>query len=328
MRNAVSIVLALLVVASAEARAEEEWRSFEGESVVVESPPRYAHLAAILAREFPERVVEVKERLGIAPPEPVRVTIGIDARHLGARLGVGLRSWVAGVALKRRAWIGINARVLRPPTSMPASVILRHELTHLALGRRLGREDAIPLWLEEGICQWVGGTTYLGARSDLLPRLSFDDLLSWSDLTERFPADRPTATLAYLQSFAFVDYLSMKRGGAFLLELVDRVAAGAPVHRAIFALTGRAQVDLEKAWMEYERRRAHRVLYWLQAFGPLTLAAALLVLAWRRRTRVARFLLEEMESQDVRAEPEGLASGPSFSEFAPYDPFREPRSRP
>jgi len=325
MRVAGVIVSALLVLAAGEAPAGEEWREFEGESVVIESPPRYAHLAEILAREFPDRVVEVKKRLGIAPPAPVRVTIGIDARHLGSRLGTGLRPWVAGVALKGRARIGINAKVLRPPTSMPASVILRHELTHLALGRRLGPERSIPLWLEEGICQWVGGTTYLGVRSELLPRLSFDDLLAWADLAERFPADRPTAKLAYLQSFAFVDFLSTKYGDAFQLALVDRVAGGTPVHRALFELTGKAQVELEKEWMAYERMRAHRVLYWVQAFGPLTLAAALVVLAWRRRTRVARFLLQEMEEEDGRTEADRLASGASFSGFAPYDPDREPR---
>jgi hypothetical protein len=328
MRVAAVIVTALFVFFPGEAPAGEEWREFAGDSVVVESPPRYAHLAAILAREFPERVVEVKTHLGIAPPAPVRVTIGIDARHLGSRLGVGLRPWVAGVALKGQARIGINAKVLRPPTSMPASVILRHELSHLALGRRLGPERSIPLWLEEGICQWVGGTSYLGVRAELLPRLNFDALLAWSGLAERFPADRLTAKLAYLQSFAFVDYLMTKHGDAFLLALVDRVADGTPVHRALFELTGKAQVELEKEWMAYERTRAHRVLYWVQAFGPLTLAAALVVLAWRRRTRVARFLLEEMEKEDGRTEAERPASGASFSGFAPYDPDREPRPEP
>jgi peptidase MA superfamily protein len=276
----------------------QEWRTFQGQGVVVEAPPRYAGLAAGLALRFPDRVAEVKSRLGLAPPPMVRLTVGVDARQLSERLGVDLRPWVAGVALKGRAHIGLNASSLRPPSSLPARVILRHELTHLALGERVGPDRRIPLWLEEGICQWVGGTAYLGVRTDLLAYLNFDDLLSWSDIEERFPGDRRNAQLAYLQSFAFVDYLAYTRGRAFLLQLVDAAAQGVPVHQAALSLTGQAQVDLEKAWMHHERQRSRRLLYLLQALSPLAVAAVLVILAWRRRARVAHFLLQEMEAEE------------------------------
>ncbi|MBN2490431.1 MAG: hypothetical protein JXQ29_06240 [Planctomycetes bacterium] len=300
MRRAVRLCGSALLglLAGAAARAEE-WQELSGPGVIVEAAPRYAGFAESLVRSFPARAAEVRAALGAGPPALVKVTVARDAAELSRRLSVPLRPWVAGVALKGKAHVGLNAASLRPPTGLPAAVILRHELSHLVLGERLGPERTIPLWLEEGVCQWVGGSAYLGQRSDLVSRLSFGALIPWGALVRSFPDDAQQAALAYVQSYAFVDYLATARGGRFVLELVDAAACGTPVPRAVFELTGEAQVDLESAWMRYERERERRLLYFLQAVSPLVVGAVLVVLAWRRRARVARFLLERMEEEEA-----------------------------
>jgi len=264
----------------------------------VEARPRHARFARSLARDFTRRAQEVKGQLGLAPPLEVHVTVGQDAKELSSRLEARLRPWTAGVTIKAKRRIGLNAESMRPPTSMPAAVILRHELTHLAIGEYLGPKKRIPLWLEEGICQWVGGTAYLGLRADLMARLNFDDLLLWADISERFPGDRNTATLAYLQSFSFVSYLARKGGRRFLLDLVDMTAEGVPVHQAILSLTGKAQVDLEKEWIEFEKGRSLGLLGWIRAISPLVACALLAVLAFLCRRRAARVLLSKMEEEE------------------------------
>lgn len=278
--------------------AAQEWQRFSGTGVVVEARQRYARFARNLARDFGKRVQDVKDQLGLTPPPEVLVTVGHDADDLSRRLKARLRPWTAGVSIKPKRRIGLNAGSMRPPTAMPAAVILRHELTHLAIGERLGPEKRIPLWLEEGICQWVAGTAYLGLRTDLMSRLNFDDLLLWSDISERFPEDRNTATLAYLQSFSFVSYLARTKGNRFLLDLIDNTAKGVPVHQAILSLTGKAQVDLEKEWIELEKRRSLGLLNLIHAVTPLVACAFLVILVFLNRRRAARALLSKMEEDE------------------------------
>ncbi len=302
----------------------QEWQRFSGAGVVVEARQRYARFARNLARDFHKRVQDVKDQLSLAPPPEVNVTVGHDAKDLSQRLKVRLRPWTAGVSIKPKRRIGLNADSMRPPTAMPAAVILRHELTHQAIGEHLGPKKRIPLWLEEGICQWVAGTAYLGVRADLMARLNFDDLLTWSDISERFPEDRNTATFAYLQSFSFVSYLARIRGSRFLLDLVDITAEGVPVDQAILSLTGKAQVDLEKEWIEFEKGRSLGLLNVIHTVGPLVACAFLVILAFLCRRRAARVLLSKMEEDEgmeaargdsLRSPPEAPAARNRTGEY-------------
>jgi len=279
--------------------SSQEWQEIRGPGVVVETRARYVKLAMNLVRDFGKRVEEVQKHLGISPPAMITIIIGHDARDLSSRLDIHLRPWVAGVAVKSRHRIGLNAESMRPPLSMPAAVVLRHELTHLAIGEHQGPEQRSPLWLEEGVCQWVGGTAYLGIKADFLSRLNFDDLIPWKELSEHFPADRRSATLAYLQSFSFVEFLAWKKGSRFLLDLLDTTAGGVSVHEAFLRLTGKAQVDLEKEWVEYEKRRSIRMLYLIQVVSPLSIGAILVILAFRRRKRLSRALMKRMEEEEA-----------------------------
>lgn len=318
MRFAGSILLLLVCVGAARA---DTWRRFEGDGVVVEAPSRYARFARGVVRDHARRAAEVESRLGVKPPESVFVTIAPDAASLAARLGVALPPWTAGVALKHRGRIGLNAAALGPPLSLPPAVVVRHELTHLAIGRRTGPEARVPLWLEEGICQWVGGDAYLGLRRDLMDNLDFERLLDWEVIRDRFPADRLRAGLAYQQSFAFVRYLAERFGAPLLLQLVDASASGTPVYRVLLAATGKPQIELQAAWMQAERKRSNRMLYLLQGAAPLALGAVLLGMAWRRRARLARDLLRRME-EDEDAATAAVSADPSASH--PLNPFRDP----
>jgi len=318
-----SVFLSFSISLGAGAARADSWQRFEGDGVVVEALPRYARFARGVVRDHARRVAEVEARLGVKPPANIFVTIAPDAASLSARLGVALPPWTAGVALKHRGRIGLNAAALGPPLALPPAVVVRHELTHLAIGRRIGPEASVPRWLEEGICQWVGGDAYLGLRRDLMDNLDFERLIDWAAIHDRFPADRLRAGLAYQQSFAFVRYLADRFGAPLLLELVDAAAVGTPVYRTLLASTGKPLVDLQVAWMKAERERSNRMLRLLQGATPLALGAVLLGMAWRRRMRLARDLLRRMEEDEDAATTEASVD-PRASH--PLNPFRDIRA--
>jgi hypothetical protein len=315
--------LILFVVLAATRAGADTWPRFEGPGITVEAPPRFAHFARGLVRDHARRMAEVEARLGLAPPARVVITVAPDVASLAVRLGVELPPWAAGVALKGRGRIGLNAAALGPPLSLPPPVVVRHELTHLAIGGHVGPDARVPRWLEEGICQWVGGDAYLGLRRDLMDNLDFDRLIDWSALGNRFPSDRLRAGLAYQQSFAFVRYLADRFGAPLLLRLVDAAAAGTPVHRALLEETGQPQIELQQAWMQFERDRTNRMLYLLQGATPLAFGALLLAMAWRRRARLARDLLRRME-EDERGPGLEDAADPDASH--PLNPYRDHRA--
>lgn len=301
--RAARIGAALVACATLLAAQGDEWVRLEASHGTIEVRASQRGFAERLVTQWGRAHARVLETIAVAPPVPSRVVIGRDAADVSTRLETPLPSWIAGVALKGRATVGLNAASFAKRGSTPTSV-LRHELCHLAIGLRTG-ERSIPRWLEEGICQVVGGRPYLAGTLANAPPLELDSLTPWSRITAGFPRAERDAARAYEQSFSFVSHLERVGGFELLRALVDATAEGRSVSEAFVSVTGRAMVDHEREWLDHERRRRRGWLAVAEIATPLAIAAVLVLFAFRRRRRRDRVLQDAME-REMAAEDAAL----------------------
>jgi hypothetical protein len=130
---------------------------------------------------------------------------------------------------------------------------LKHELCHLLLHSKISHKN-LPLWLDEGIAQWVSG----GLSEISIPRRA--SVLDEAVLTERlipldalsrgFSHDGKTMLLAYEQSNSIVQYIISQYGVESLLEILHRLANGSSIEKAFEDTISLSLSGLEKAWRE------------------------------------------------------------------------------
>lgn len=125
--------------------------------------------------------------------------------------------------------VGLRFAVL--PSSIEAGQpflgrIVRHELTHVALG---SRDDASPLWLSEGLAEYVGARA-LPDDQRRIAAVAVERARSVG--ASRMPAtatfNGPEQDWHYALSWMACDYIAERFGEARLWDLVDGFALGGP----------------------------------------------------------------------------------------------------
>ncbi len=115
---------------------------------------------------------------------------------------------------------------VRPTVSNEFSVIIRHELVHLALYQHTGC-NGFPMWLNEGIACYFGG--WGGMQSGKIPAQP----RSLNELDAAFMKGTLDAQeQAYAQAHAMVTVLAYKLGTPALLQFVDKIVDGIPIATA------------------------------------------------------------------------------------------------
>lgn len=144
--------------------------------------------------------------------------------------GAGIPDWAAGVCQGSRSLIVIRAdRVDQSPLN-PMEATLRHEWVHLAWSRRAGkRARLLPLWVEEGLAEEIGGGVSVEAGAQLDFAASFGWLLDFNDIATSWPRDANEASLAYKQGQSFVRFFRKERGPDVFRALLADLADGKSV---------------------------------------------------------------------------------------------------
>jgi len=169
---------------------------------------------------------------------------------------------------------------------------MKHELCHLLLHHHI-RNDLLPKWLDEGVCQWASN----GMAEIIMDRkISFLEeavltgrLFSFSDLTGQFPGDERGLMLAYEQSQSIVNYMSQVYGNEKLLLVLNQLHDGKALPEAVRAVLGVTTADLETGWQR-SLKREHTWLTYVSVhiYEILFFVAALLTVAGFVRMIVRR----------------------------------------
>jgi MYXO-CTERM domain-containing protein len=292
---AAALALAAAVATGAPSDVVEEVIR-EAPPLVFHHPRGYEGVVEALAAGGAREVRRISAALGL--PEPSRIDVyvlprkaGVDPRSWGVPPGP---EWAAGIALSDRPVVVLRTAEDSGRPGSEVATVFSHELVHavVALGLPDRRGD-LPAWLQEGVASHLAFEWRLADGAHVLRLTLSGRYVPLARLTSSFPASGPDLELAYLESFAFVNWLVERRGPRALPVLFERLAAGQAFEPAFRAAFGGTPRELEALF----RRSFARRYRWLPIVTSSTtawLAATGLVLAgwWRRRRQRERRMAE------------------------------------
>jgi hypothetical protein len=178
--------------------------------------------------------------------------LGKPAGSHTAIAAVTHRAGAAGEAIR----IVVNPKAA-PLTSGALQSVLEHEMVHVATR---SPDSAAPLWLEEGLAEWVSIRAHSGRRSggtdELLLRVRSEGAPRTFPADRRFEAGASNLELAYAEAWLacrfIADRYSEARLGQFYVELVR----GSSVDQASRSTLQLSETELTAGWRAYLDRLA------------------------------------------------------------------------
>jgi hypothetical protein len=158
----------------------------------------------------------------------------------------------------------------------------KHELCHLLLHHYI-RDDNLPRWLDEGICQWASdglADIIMDTKRDLLPAAILSDTdFDLEKLQHRFPRDKNALILAYEQSKSVVEYLNREYGSQGILDFLRLLQQGYDFKSA-FELRFATSFDaFENQWRAHLKKNINWFTYLsMHLYEILFVSAALLTI--------------------------------------------------
>lgn len=204
--------------------------------------------------------------------------------------GGELDPWVVGLAVPHRRLIWL------PPQRSRAEfrVVALHEWAHVAWQAAVGEAESPP-WLHEGVAKYLSRDFTLADRRLLEQAAASGTLLSLEELNEGFPHDAARASLAYAESYTFVDFLLQRFGPEALGRLARPMRTGCSLEEAVEQALGVDLLAFQAEWFAHLRQTYRRQALWgslelviFAAMALLTLMAFLqgLRLRWARWERL------------------------------------------
>ncbi|NCO67510.1 MAG: hypothetical protein GW873_03025 [Nitrospirae bacterium] len=148
-----------------------------------------------------------------------------------------------------------TSRIYTRPFTLEAT--LKHELCHILLHSNI-KNDRLPRWLDEGVCQWAsGGIAELIADdgdSAITKATISDSTISIGDLI-RFPRDEKSLLLAYEESKSIVEYIVSEYGKQGILQILEYLKEGHSIDDSIQKSLSVSTSELEIKWLVYLKRK-------------------------------------------------------------------------
>ncbi|PIQ94318.1 MAG: hypothetical protein CO148_07790 [Nitrospirae bacterium CG_4_9_14_3_um_filter_41_27] len=148
-----------------------------------------------------------------------------------------------------------TSRIYTRPFTLEAT--LKHELCHILLHSNI-KNDRLPRWLDEGVCQWAsGGIAELIADdgdSAITKATISDSTISIGDLI-RFPRDEKSLLLAYEESKSIVEYIVSEYGKQGILQILGYLKEGHSIDDSIQKSLSVSTSELEIKWLVYLKRK-------------------------------------------------------------------------
>lgn len=222
----------------------------QGDGVRVRYAPGLEGAARETAEQCPGVKADLEKTFGWSLPVTPTVYLAEDREAFGRMAG---NTHVVAVAWTARNRILMDwTRVNRDPFTL--SETLKHEVCHLLLHHHI-REEHLPRWLDEGLCQWVSdGLTELTFRTSedaLQQAVLTGRVFGLAELSETFPARPEEMALAYAEGKSVVAYIIRRYGVDGLLGMLDHLKTGHDLETALdraFSLSARG---LERKWRRH-----------------------------------------------------------------------------
>jgi hypothetical protein len=220
-----------------------DWQRFQRGELVILWHDRPRSQVVEVARDVGERLVAVKELLGLENPRPMKAVILNSSREAG-------RSFppVSDTTSRRHVFGGfafgdLDLFVL---AGLDRDSVV-HEMVHLLIDEALDSPLArVPSWLNEGLAMYFESeprgrqaAVAQAAGNDRLLRLRF------MGSTPGVPAD---VRLFYAQASSVVKYVMDAHGPEMMASLLEALNKGGGIEAAVREVYGLSLEDLERAW--------------------------------------------------------------------------------
>jgi len=193
-----------------------------------------------------------------------------------------------------------TSRVYTRPFTLEAT--LKHELCHILLHSNI-KNERLPRWLDEGVCQWAsGGIAELmaddGDRALTKATIS-DGVISIGDII-RFPRDEKSLLLAYEESKSIVEYIVSEYGKQGILQILEYLKEGHSIDDSIQKSLSVSTSELEIKWLAYLKRKHTWFSYLSYNIYTIlfSLAAVITVYGFIRLMKKKRAYVDEDEEKD------------------------------
>ena len=246
--------------AEVERALEKAERDLEAESGYREGETRHfvlryhggaaPQLARDVLRALEEHFRAIESELNFTPAEPIGVILYTEQAF--------------GDITRAPGWVGaLNDGRIRAPVqglaSVPAELsrVLKHELAHSFIQQKT--RGRCPVWLQEGVAQWVEGqrsgesaSLLISAyeRRTSLPLAALEG--TWMSLPDQ------AAGYAYAWSLGVVEYVVATYGMGDVERLLDAVSAGPSTQAAVQSVLRMDYTELERETIKYLRRTYQR----------------------------------------------------------------------
>lgn len=275
------------------------------------------HLAFHVAdATYAEHVAEVvqasrqrlMDEMSLSSMHGSQIVVAWSPEHFYRLAGNGTPHWAGAVANVEQRRI-----VLKSPrwgdARDDAGATIRHEMTHLAVGR-LCRGHYLPVWLEEGLAVHLSGlplgTNPDGGQMSLSKALSTGSLPSLKDLEQLHSYSSLGADLGYQQAESAVEFFLERHGRVALAQLLTLVGRGEDFVGAFDKATGGGYYRFESEWRKWLKSR--QGLYFLVDISSWIWGGIILLagLAWWIRRRRAQRILKSWRQEEMAEEDEFL----------------------
>lgn len=250
------VILPLLLAVGLSAGADPEWHTLKGKHFII----RYTDdrdAASLLLDTAEDEYRRIANELGFTRYDDFwlwndRARITVYPDRASFRKAVDAPTWATGKASYQTRRICTFAGSSRFLTS-----VLPHEMTHLIFRDFIGFRDGVPLWLDEGVAQWMEHGRRQTALDTARGLLKHGRLLTLDSLTEtdvRKTLSNRDAAEFYAQSVSLVAYLIQEHGARRFRSFCGHLRDGKSLDDALrftYPDTIRNIGQLERAWKNY-----------------------------------------------------------------------------
>lgn len=257
----------------------DETRGFvakESEHFIVRTPPgKDEVLADIALWALEQAYTHVSEAFDFHPTYKIPVDILHDARGLASVSTLTVKEIETSGTI---ALCKYNRIMATSPKALARGYswldTLAHELIHLVISEK--SRNTVPIWLHEGLAKYseslwregVPGLALDPASENLLATaVQKNDLVTFDEMhpsMAKLPSQERTA-LAFAEVFTVIEFMhktgagkdkkSGKAAYAVTNRLLDELSQGKAMDRALRAAMGMDLKGLQRAWMQYLRKR-------------------------------------------------------------------------
>jgi hypothetical protein len=191
------------------------------------------------------------------------IEVPASARDFDSVLGKSAGSYASIAAVTQPVGVGGDAiRIVVNPkaaqlTSSGLQSVLEHEMVHVAT-----RSPATPapLWVEEGLAEWVSMRAHPGQRSEgtdeLLLRVRSDGAPREFPSDERFDPGASNLELAYAEAWLACRFIADRHSENQLGRFYAELATGSSLDQASRSILHLSEAELTAEWRSYLDRLA------------------------------------------------------------------------